>query len=99
MLLEVCTVSRKTPMDGKLEVTPATAARASSLGEPFPLRSGGRSGRARLVFLPCSCAKAGSAAHAHHFVESDLLRALEPGSDVRVELDEAGSSLSVEPLP
>ena len=99
MLLEVCTVSRKTPLDGKLEITPASAQRAASLGDAFPLRSGGRAGQARLTMFACSCARAGaSGQHAHHFLESDVLRALPPGSGVRVEMDEADGALRVEPI-
>ena len=55
--------------------------------------------------MSCTCAKAAAAAaaaaaggsHLHHFIESPLLKALAPGSDVRLELDEARSTLRVEP--
>lgn len=97
-LLEVCTVSRKTPLDGKLEVAPATAERAATLGESFVLRSGGRAGQARLATIGCTCARSAAGSHTHHFVESDLLRALAPGTGVRVELDEAAGALAVEPV-
>jgi hypothetical protein len=65
----------------------------------FPLRSGGRAGQARLTFLSCTCTKAGAGAHAHHFIESELLRTLEPGSGVRVEIDDAVGALRVERVP
>ena len=38
--------------------------------------------------MTCTCAKSGnSGQHVHHFVESVVLRALEPGATVRLELD------------
>jgi hypothetical protein len=100
MLLELCTVSRKTPLDGKLEISPATASRLSVLGEEFTLRSAGREGPARLAELECTCAKASAGRHVHHFVQSELLRALAPGAAVRVELADPGAGvLHVEPAP
>ena len=98
MLLERRSVSRKTPLDGKLEISSASAARLAALGADFPLASAGREGRGRLQEMTCSCAKAAAGgSHVHHFVESPLLTALVPGSEVRVELDEERPALRVEP--
>jgi hypothetical protein len=97
MLLEQRPVSPKTPLDGKLEISPAAAARLAALGTEFPLASAGGTGLGRLQSLACTCAKGAGGSHVHHFVESPLLRALVPGSEVRVELDEERSALSVEP--
>ena len=88
MLLETRQVSRKTPLDGKLEISAATASRLATLGAEFTLVSAGRTGTARLQAMPCTCAKGASASHVHHFVESQALRDLEPGSEVGVELEE-----------
>jgi len=97
VLIEQCTVSRKTPLDGKLEISASAAERLGSLGDDFPVRTGTGEGRARLHAMSCTCAKSASTGqHVHHFVESDILRALEPGTDVRVELDDARpGSLSI----
>ncbi|MDQ2768654.1 MAG: hypothetical protein M3Y30_16050 [Gemmatimonadota bacterium] len=97
VLIEQRTVSRKTPNDGKLEISAQAADRLASLGATFPLRTDGGEGSARLHAMSCTCAKAASGAeHLHHFVESEILRALEPGTDVRVELDDARpGSLSI----
>ena len=97
MLIERRTVSRKTPLDGKLEISESAAELLASLGANFVLRTSDGEGSARLHEMRCTCAKAASAGeHRHHFVESDLLRALEPGTDVRVELDDARpGSLSI----
>lgn len=99
MFIEQCTVSRKTPLDGKLEISAAAAAKIETLGESFPLRTASGEGRARLHEMTCTCTKASaSGQHLHHFVESNALRALEPGTDVRVELDDdRPGSLSIEP--
>jgi hypothetical protein len=90
MLIEQRTVSRKTPLDGRLEISAATAARLEALGESFPLRTAAGQGRASLHEMSCTCTKAAaSGEHQHHFIESDLLRALAPNTEVRVELDDA----------
>ncbi|MDQ2931726.1 MAG: hypothetical protein M3Y05_13060 [Gemmatimonadota bacterium] len=100
MLLERRTVSRKTPLDGKLEISAATASRLATLGASFPLRldvGTAIDDTARLHELSCTCTKAAaSGQHTHHFVESVALRSLEEGSEVRVELDDARpGSLSI----
>jgi hypothetical protein len=99
MLIEQRTVSRKTPLDGKLEISAAASERLHSLGDSFPLRTASGEGRARLHAMSCTCAKSSaSGAHQHYFVESDLLRALEANSEVRVELDDAHpGSLTIAP--
>jgi hypothetical protein len=99
VFIEQRTVSRKTPLDGKLEISAAAAARLQLLGSSFELHTDGHDARARLVELACTCAKGGSAGqHLHHFVESDALRSLEAGTEVRVEIDDARpGSLSIAP--
>lgn len=88
MLIEHRTVSRKTPLDGRLEISESTVAHLGPLGETFRVRTAHAEGSARLHAMTCACAKSGSAGqHVHHFVESDVLRALEPGERVRLELD------------
>jgi hypothetical protein len=90
MLIEQRTVSRKTPLDGRLEISESSAERLGLLGETFSVRTAHGSGRARLQAMTCTCAKSDSRGeHVHHFVESELLRALEPGASVRIELDGA----------
>ena len=89
-------VSRKTPLDGKLEISSNAAARLAALGTELPLASGGQEGIARLTSMECTCAKAAAGPHRHHFVESSLLARLMPGDAVRVELDEETGILRVE---
>lgn len=90
MLIEHRIVSRKTPLDGRLEISESTAARLEPLGTTFPVHTARAAGEARLHTMTCTCAKSATTGqHVHHFVESDVLRALEPGSSVRLELDSA----------
>lgn len=100
MLLERCTVSRKTPRDGKLEISVATASRLATLGASFPLHlevGTAVDDSARLHEMVCTCTRAAaSGQHTHHFVESVALRSLEEATEVRVELDDARpGSLSI----
>lgn len=90
MLIEQPTVSRKTPLDGRLEISESAVAKLVPLGDTFRVHTANGSGQARLHAMTCTCAKSASTGqHVHHFVESDVLRALEPGARVRLELDEA----------
>jgi hypothetical protein len=91
MLLEVCTVSRKTPTDGRLLITPAAATTLRALGADVPLATPGGYDRARVTSMTCSCGKEGPGGHEHHFIESPILRSLPPGSEVRLILDDNGS--------
>ncbi|MDF2771710.1 MAG: hypothetical protein K0S86_1204 [Geminicoccaceae bacterium] len=96
MFLDERTVSRKTPLDGRLEISAPVADRLAALGDEFALVSAGRAGRGRVSHLACTCAKAGGAGHVHHFLESPILMSLAAGADVRVELDERASEVRVE---
>ena len=89
MLIEHRTVSRKTPNDGRLEISESTVAHLEPLGETFRVRTAHGDGDARLHAMTCTCAKSEHSGHqhVHHFVESDVLRALEPGARVRLEID------------
>jgi hypothetical protein len=97
MLLDVPVVSRKTPLDGRLEISAAAAGRLAALDDEFALVSAGREGRGRLRSLACTCAKGAGAGHVHHFVECPLLTALAPGAPVRVELDDHAPVVRIEP--
>lgn len=101
IVLERREVGRKTPGDGRLELTAASAARVRALGAEFAVRALGRADVGRLEALDCTCAKGGGEGprHTHHFAASPLFRELTAGSPVRVELDGAGRTLHVEPDP
>jgi hypothetical protein len=88
-------VSRKTPGDGRLEITQVAAGKLESLGKRFPMIVDAQVGEARLGSMPCTC-RGGDKPHVHYFVESDLLRSLVAGSDVDLVLDADGKRLVVE---
>ena len=94
-LLEQRTVSRKTPGDGKLEVTKPAAASMESLGAEFGVAVGDRSGAARLGSMPCTC-RGGDQPHVHYFVESDLFRSLTAGESVTLFVDDKENRLLVQ---
>ena len=94
-LIEQRTVSRKTPGDGKLEVTKVAAATLESLGPAFRVLVDDRPGDARLGTMPCTC-RGDDMPHVHYFVESDLFRSLQAGSTVDLVLDAAGGRLLVQ---
>jgi hypothetical protein len=86
MLLERRTVSRKTPGDGRLEITKRAAARLRDLGQALELDVGGERTSATLGTMTCTCRGAENP-HEHYFLESPALRQLTPGSEVDLELD------------
>lgn len=94
LLIEQRTVSRKTPGDGKLEVTKVAASKLQSLGPAFPVIVDDREGDARLGTMPCTC-RGDDTPHVHYFVESDLFRSLAAGSTVDLVLDSARHRLLV----
>jgi hypothetical protein len=95
MLLERRMVSRKTPGDGKLEISADTAATLrGALPDGFPLSLAGAAGRGRVSAISCSCAKARAGGmHEHHFLESELFRSLVPEREVTISL--AGGAVEV----
>ncbi|MEP6689975.1 MAG: hypothetical protein ABJD07_02395 [Gemmatimonadaceae bacterium] len=85
------TVSRKTPLDGKLEI-PAEAATLLLAARSFHVTLENSTALARVSLLACSCAKANrSGEHQHHFLESELLRRLEPGSVATLTIESDGA--------
>jgi len=109
MLLEIRTVSRKTPADGRLEITPESARRLSPFAAHLTVRVGDDEvtrGEVQLTAMSCTCDKggggaggAGGAGHEHHFLASDLFRALSPGETVVIELVARGEIHVARPHP
>jgi hypothetical protein len=86
MLLERRTVSRKTPGDGKLEVTHLTADAVAGHDQQLSVELAGTEAPASVVSMSCTCAK-GAGQHDHLFLQSDLLRSLVSGTEVDLHLD------------
>ena len=94
MFLERRTVSRKTPGDGKLEITKPAAERLRPLGATFQVELGGRRAPGQLASMACTC-RGADAPHEHYFVASELLRALRAASEVDLSMDRAKGTLVV----
>jgi len=92
--LERRRVSRKTPGDGKLEITKVAAGRLESLGGEFAVVVHDRTANAHVGTMPCTC-RGGDSPHVHYFVESELLRSLTAGEEVELLVDDAGRRLIV----
>jgi len=94
--IEQRTISRKTPADGKIEITKVAASRLESLGRAFTVRVGDADGQARMGEMPCTC-RGKDVPHVHYFVESELFRSLVPGSTIALLIDDAVPRLLVVP--
>jgi hypothetical protein len=108
MYLETCKVSRKTPRDGKLQISATTYKSLLGAGELLSVRVLQQQARAALATLDCTCnkehgaqpgdahhANAAGGAHKHFFLESALLRDLSPGEPVRLDLDGVNLAVTV----
>lgn len=97
MLLERTTVSRKTPRDGKLEITEATAAKLARVGTAIAISTPEGSDTVLLETMACTCSKREGERHVHHFLTSPLLERLVAESQVRIDLDERSGTLVIQP--
>jgi hypothetical protein len=87
MFLERQTVSRKTPGDGKLEISAGAAERLRAAANTLEIELGELRAPGRVETMACTCQKVGSA-HEHHFVTSELLKTLRAASQVDLHVDE-----------
>ena len=96
--VERTVVGRKTPGDGKLEISQEFAKALGGDGTALVFRVDGRDARGSVSVLACTCEKAGaSGKHEHHFVQCDAFRELPVGTALRLEAD--GATVVVGPGP
>jgi hypothetical protein len=86
MLTFTTNVSRKTPLDGRLEIPASLADRLSSSGEPLSLSLQGSEESVNVEAMACTCSKAGGQ-HEHHFLAAESLKGLAPNSSVTLAVD------------
>lgn len=86
MLLEHRTVSRKTPGDGRLEITKPSALRLREAIGALHVELDGERTPASLVSIDCTCRGADNP-HEHYLLENSAFRRLTPGSVVDLDLD------------
>ena len=98
MRIDRRTVSRKTPRDGKLEISASAAARLAPLAARMTVSWDGTTAPAELSELACTCARAGGAHH-HHFLQSRILTTLPVGAEVDLFLRAGTVSVELTPSP
>ena len=86
MLTFTTNVSRKTPLDGRLEIPASLADRLSSSGEPLSLSLQGSEESVNVEAMACTCSKGGGH-HEHHFLAAESLKGLAPNSSVTLAVD------------
>lgn len=87
MLHVTTVVSRKTPLDGRLEIPASLADRLSAPGGELVISLGGEESAARLEVMACTCAKGAGGNHLHHFLAAESLTALPAGATVNLSVD------------
>ena len=95
MLLERRTVSRKTPLDGRLEITKRAAQRFDSLDGAFDVDLAGERTRATIGTMDCTCRGVDNP-HVHYFIESSAFKQLAAGDEVDLDLDTTTRTVRVE---
>ena len=98
MLLERRKVSRKTPNDGRLEITKVAAAKCQVLGATFDVVLADAQVPARLGTMDCTC-RGEDNPHVHYFIESPVLKTLTAGEHVDLNLDAERKVVHVAPAP
>ncbi len=96
MYLERRTVSRKTPGDGRLEITKQAALRIQHLGSPFAIDLSGESAQCTIETFECTC-RGPDNRHVHYFLESETLKRLTPETNLDLELDESAGRVVLRP--
>ena len=95
--VERAVVGRKTPGDGKLEVSADLARQLGGDRAPVQVRLTSDEQDGTVEIMQCTCAKAGaSGKHEHHFVQCDAFRALTIGTELVLRADDG--SLEVSPV-
>ena len=97
MLHVTIPVSRKTPLDGRLEIPESLAQRLLSTGEPLSLELRGDEVSVHVEEMACTCAKgSASGKHVHHFLSSDALKTLPAGVNVELAVDVEQGLIGIE---
>ncbi len=94
MFLEKCMVSRKTPKDGKLEISKRAAASMLAPALELDLVVNGVAGCGSVTTMRCTCRGAGDE-HVHYFLQSELLKALRADTEVLVSVSDGGEPIVV----
>ena len=97
MLIVRTVVSRKTPMDGRLEIPASLAGRLQALDLALTLSMGSDEHDVAVEDMPCNCSRALSGgSHVHHFLASEVLKHLAPETNVSVAVDVERGHIEIE---
>lgn len=80
-------VSRKTPLDGRLEIPESLAGRLASTEATLHLSILGNDAPVQLEAMRCTCAKGAGGNHRHHFLVAEALKTLSSGASVNLAVD------------
>ena len=97
MYLETRKVSRKTPGDGKLEISGTTFRALEGAGSKLAAILDQRESACALITFECTCNKMGGA-HQHYFAQCSLFHELPADISVRLDLQVPQLRLIVTPL-
>ena len=89
-------VSRKTPLDGRLEIPESLAHRLASGDVPLVISLPGTQAEVRVEEMACTCAKGAGANHQHHFLAAEALKSLPAGANVNLVVDVEEGSVRIE---
>lgn len=89
-------VSRKTPLDGRLEIPESLAHRLTSGETPLVVSMPGAVADVRVEEMACTCAKGAGANHRHHFLAAEALKSLPAGANVNLVVDVDEGSVRIE---
>lgn len=93
--VERAIVGRKTPGDGKLEVSRALSDVLGGDGASIQVRLTSSEQDGTVEIMQCTCAKAGATGkHEHHFVQCDAFRALTIGTELVLRADDGRLAVS-----
>ena len=96
MLLLQTIVSRKTPLDGRLEITKRAAQRFDDLDGAFDVELAGDRARGTIGTMECTCRGVDNP-HVHYFIESPAFKQLAAGDEVDIDLDQTTRTVRIEP--
>jgi len=89
-------VSRKTPLDGRLEIPESLAHRLITSDAPLVVSIPGAQEAVRVEEMPCACAKGAGGNHVHHFLAAEALKSLPVGANVNLAVDVDEGSVRIE---
>jgi hypothetical protein len=88
-LSERAKVGRKTPNDGKLEISARMGQRLLEDGASIEVVLNGKRSSGHLEAMPCGCEKGGPG-HVHFFIQCELLRELAEGTELMIDARPVG---------